>query len=285
MRDIFITLAGSRLYGTNTPESDIDHRGVAIPSMKYILGFNRIEQLTTSKPIDSVTYALAKFMQLAKDCNPNIIELLFAPTRGETCIMVEPEWDSVLEIRSAFVSKKAKHTFSGYAFAQAARMRTHHEYMTGHIPPDVKPEDFGAFRNEGGNWSWPSGLEQNAYSNAHNKFTNYQEWLRNRNPYRHALEQEFGYDTKHGMHLVRLITEGEELLSTGKITLPRPDAKFLLQVKNGFFSYDEIMQYAEDGDNRLQKIHDESDLPFSADVETIEKVLIALYSIQILYEM
>jgi hypothetical protein len=87
------------------------------------------------------------------------------------------------------------------------------------------------------------------------------------------------------MHLVRLITEGEELLSTGKITLPRPDAKFLLQVKNGFFSYDEIMQYAEDGDNRLQKIHDESDLPFSADVETIEKVLIALYSIQILYEM
>lgn len=274
---IFKTLAGSRLYGTNTPESDIDYRGVFLPTAEQILGFNGIEQIETSVPFDSVTYALKKFLTLAADCNPNIVELLFAPIEGPTCISVQPEWKEILDFRSSFISKKAKHTFSGYAFAQLARMRTHHEYITGNIPRDVDPKDYGAYKAASGNWSWPSGVEQNAYSNAHNRWTNYQTWLRDRNPYRHELEEKYGYDTKHGMHLVRLISEGEELLGTKYITLPRPDAKFLLEVKNGLFTYDQIVQYAEDGDKRLQEVHDKSDLPHSSDKKVIEKILTRLY--------
>lgn len=281
MNTIFRTLAGSHLYGTNTPESDIDHRGVLIPDVENMLGFTGLDQIETRIPIDSVTYSLKKFMQLASACNPNIVELLFAPTQGETCIIVQPEWLDVLSIRDSFLSRKAKYTFSGYAHAQMERMKTHHNYMVGDIPLNVVPEDFGAFKNAEGNYVWPSGVEQNAYSNAHNRWTNYLEWVQNRNPARHELEAKYGYDTKHGMHLVRLITEGAELLTDGKITLPRPDANFLLEVKNGYFDYDQICQFAQDGDDRLTEIEAVSKLPFGPNLPVIEELMMYLYGREI----
>lgn len=270
---IFETLAGSNLYGTNTPLSDKDYRGVCLQPIDSLIGLQPFEQYEIKKPDDRTIYGLNKFIILAKDCNPNIVEILFAPTSGSTNIVMTDTWKKILEIKEAFISKKAKHTFSGYAYAQLARIKTHYEYMTGKIPDNVTPEEFGGYKNDKGNFVWPSGIEQNTYSNAHNKYTNYLSWLKNRNPIRHELEEKYKYDTKHGLHLVRLISEGEELLRDHKITLPRPDAKFLLEILNGRFTYEEIVEYAEAGDKRLQEIHDNCTLPFSSDFNTIHEVV------------
>ena len=271
---IYSTLAGSRLYGTSTPESDTDIRGVCLQPINSILGMSPFEQQQENKPNDLVIYGITKFFTLAADCNPNIVELLFAPIDGPTCLVMTGEWSVIQNNRHFFISRKARHTFTGYAFAQMKRMEMHHEYEVGKIPLDVQPSDFGAYRNEDGNWAWPSGIEQNTYSNAHNKWTNYQKWLKERNPTRHDLEKKYGYDTKHGMHLCRLISEGEELLLTGRIILPRPDAKFLLEVKNGLFTYDQIIQYASDGEQRIIEAEKQSILPFGADRKGIEDLLI-----------
>jgi hypothetical protein len=190
---IFETLHGSHLYGTSIPTSDIDYRGVALQPFKSILGMSPFEQYEQKDP-DRTIFGVSKFLTLAADCNPNIVEILFAPTVGETCIKVTDTWAKILQHRYLIISRKARHTFTGYAFAQMKRMKMHHEYMTGKVPPDAQPQDFGAYRNEEGNWSWPSGIEQNAYSNAHNKWTNYNEWKKNRNPARHELEAKYGYD-------------------------------------------------------------------------------------------
>ncbi|AEZ66297.1 hypothetical protein phiTE_131 [Pectobacterium phage phiTE] len=39
--------------------------------------------------------------------------------------------------------------------------------------------------------------------------------MKNRNAARHELEEKFGYDTKHAMHLVRLLRMSQEILETG----------------------------------------------------------------------
>ena len=39
-RTILLTVAGSRAYGTSTPESDIDIKGICIPPKEYFIGFN-----------------------------------------------------------------------------------------------------------------------------------------------------------------------------------------------------------------------------------------------------
>src|SRR5271157_5233934 len=54
------------------------------------------------------------------------------------------------------------------------------------------------------------------------------------------LIEEFGYDTKAAMHLIRVLEEGRELMDTGKITLPRPNAQLLKRIRSGEFDWPEI---------------------------------------------
>ena len=76
---IFECVTGSRLYGTSTPESDTDIRGVFIPPEEYYLGFlNKVEQVE-DKVSDVTHWELSKYLKLALDNNPNILELLFVP--------------------------------------------------------------------------------------------------------------------------------------------------------------------------------------------------------------
>ena len=117
---IFMTLAGSHMYGMNTPESDIDKRGVCVPPKDVLLGFNKEFEQQEYPGEDTVVYSLKKFMYLASNCNPNIIELLYVPE--EAIISRHPIWDELTEHRDEFLSAKAYHTFTGYAMSQLKSM-------------------------------------------------------------------------------------------------------------------------------------------------------------------
>ena len=76
---IFECVTGSRLYGTYTPESDYDYRGVCIPPMEILLHpFMNFDQKDSGfEEEDRAIYSLPKFFKICADSNPNIIELLF----------------------------------------------------------------------------------------------------------------------------------------------------------------------------------------------------------------
>ena len=74
---IYEYLAGSHSYGTNTPESDEDFRGILIPPIEYYLSpFYKIDQYE-DPTCDRTIYAIKKFFNLARNANPNILEMLF----------------------------------------------------------------------------------------------------------------------------------------------------------------------------------------------------------------
>ena len=50
------------------------------------------------------------------------------------------------------------------------------------------------------------------YRGALREWQQYQEWTRSRNPARAELERRHGYDTKHAMHLIRLLRMAVEIL-------------------------------------------------------------------------
>lgn len=133
LRVIFETIAGSRLYGTATALSDLDVRGVAIPRPRFVFGVERFNQLE-DRVQDRVIYSLHKFFKLAEDANPNIIELLFAPETHWR--KMTAEWFTILDHRHLFLSKKAKHTFSGYAYSQLRRIKNHKKWLDA---PPTKP--------------------------------------------------------------------------------------------------------------------------------------------------
>lgn len=140
-RLIFLTVVGSRAYGIHHEESDYDKAGVMIPPSKYFFGLDKFEQFRDFPGEDKVIYDIRKAVSLISDNNPNMLDLLFCPER---CIIkMEQSWETMVENRELFISKKCRHTYSGYAFAQLKRINTHRKFLLS--PPKSKPtrESYG----------------------------------------------------------------------------------------------------------------------------------------------
>lgn len=103
---------------------------------------------------------------------------------------------------------------------------------------------------------------------------NYWRWKRERNESRSELEELHGYDTKHAMHLVRLLRMGEEVLRDGVVNVKRDDAKELLAIRGGEWGYDFLLEWAEHQDNELSKLFKTSDLPLRPDYRLAGEVLL-----------
>jgi hypothetical protein len=58
-------------------------------------------------------------------------------------------------------------------------------------------------------------------------------------------------NSKHASHLVRLMRMGYEILTSGKVIVKRPDAEELLAIKNGAWSFEQVMEYKDMMDNKL----------------------------------
>ena len=115
-------VAGSHLYGLNTPSSDLDERGIYLESLEDMLNINgRQNSEVADDKQDTKYYSLGKFLKLASECNPNIIELLYLPE--DAILQKSPLYDDLIEHRDWFMSKRAKHTFMGYAYAQIQRAK------------------------------------------------------------------------------------------------------------------------------------------------------------------
>lgn len=101
----------------------------------------------------------------------------------------------------------------------------------------------------------------------------YWDWKENRNEKRSELEEKFGYDTKHGMHLVRLLRMGEEILSGKGVIVKRPDAAELLAIRHGAWTYDEAVKYAEDMDAKIKALYETTKIRKKPDIKLAAKVL------------
>ena len=101
----------------------------------------------------------------------------------------------------------------------------------------------------------------------------YNKWKEERNPQRAELEAKFGYNSKHAMHLVRLMRMCEEIISTGEIRVKRPDAKELLEIRDGAWSYEDLIAWSEQQELKIQKLYDNTNVvPKEPNRKEIEKL-------------
>lgn len=98
---------------------------------------------------------------------------------------------------------------------------------------------------------------------------------------RHAILERDGLDTKFVQHGLRLAQQGVELLSTGNITFPRPNAKHLLDVKNGkHYNYGDVDSATKDIEQEIEKLQQckgHGPLPTKQDLEGINSLFIEIY--------
>lgn len=120
---IYAIKAGSHLYGTSTPESDEDYRGVFVPGIDRMLGFSPIDVIPEKEDHieeDIIMHEIRKFALLCLNGNPNILDWLFAP--DDCVIFVSNHFDAIREQRKLFLSRRLASRFCGYVDGHLSRM-------------------------------------------------------------------------------------------------------------------------------------------------------------------
>jgi predicted nucleotidyltransferase len=215
------------MYMPNTdPNSvdDVDLMGVFMAPVDHYIGINRVKE-TRERFIekwDVVNYEFMKFVRLLINSNPNVLSLLWL--RENHYLFRNDYGNALIQNRGLFVSKKAYHSFTGYAYAQLKRMT--HSQKEGYMGEKRK-----------------------------------------------QLVEKYGYDCKNAAHCIRLLKMGMEFLLEGRLNVFREDAPWLLEIKRGEWSLEDVKTEA----SRLFKLADEayvrSTLPAEPDYDTINSLV------------
>jgi predicted nucleotidyltransferase len=119
----YVTIHGSHAYGLNSPVSDMDYRGFFFLTPEQFFGLGKptdTYQSITDK-VDTASWEFRKFVGLALNSNPNVLETLFTDERD-----VQKDIHGIgTALRSRandwFLSRKVEITFGGYAKQQLTK--------------------------------------------------------------------------------------------------------------------------------------------------------------------
>ena len=126
--------------------------------------------------------------------------------------------------------------------------------------------------------------QEQGYKQAQNNWDQYRNWNRNRNASRFAGEEQFGYDTKNAMHLVRLLTMAEEILTTGEVYVNRErvgDADLLRRIRGGCWSFETLMQWVGAKEEQIKSKQNSSVLPAAPDYEFLDDLAVRITAAEI----
>ena len=118
---------------------------------------------------------------------------------------------------------------------------------------------------------------EDGYQSHCRMYKEYKEWEAKRNPQRYLENLEKDFDRKNMMHCVRLLTMGIEIATTGQVNVDRTniDREFLLNIRLGNTTYEEIIAYADAKKNELQAAIENCDfLPDKIDMNEVNNILI-----------
>lgn len=341
---LYECVAGSTCYNLNTPQSDVDIRGIYVNHRDDYFTLNEPIMQISDKKSDILYYEIKKFIKLASGCNPNIIELLYID--DEHVNIKTPMMDMILENRDMFISKKCFWTFSSYASAQIKKCKGQNKWINNPQPKDrpraedymyfvedhlmnashcnfsssfadnfafrpVKLEstkgikvarvehgfdiyrayvsdDFDFFAGgkitcssiskdeERRNFIGVISYNQTQYDQDVKNWKNYWDWVENRNDARWVTQEngDIDYDAKNVMHSMRLIRSTKSLLENGypKVKFHGDERDFLMKIRNGGFSYEEIMDIVESEMNDIELLNKKSTIPEKVNMNDIEKL-------------
>lgn len=243
---LYETVVGSRAYGLAREGSDTDLKGVIVGPKSWYFGHRGgPEQVELSG--DHVRYELRKFLRLVAKANPTALEMLFTDeAHHRTCTA---SGGRLLAARRSLLTRRVGESFGGYALGQLRRIRSHRRWFTEDTPPEPTAT---------------SGAQERK------RYAEYKQWKTHRNPARAALEARHGYDTKHAMHLVRLQRMALEILRDGEVRVTRPDRGELLAIRDGGWSYEVLVERAQENGAAIEAAMAVSILPEAIDEDHLE---------------
>lgn len=309
---ILLTTGGSVAYGTDTPESDLDIRGIALNSRKELLTMRYREKPYEDEKTDTIIYTLKQITRLLSNANPNVLEIL--GTKEEHLFVLTKEGQLLRENADLFLSKRVIYSFGGYAASQLRRLQNamardedysqrekeqhilntllhqmagfeerYRKFAKDSIKLYLDKSDKDCFEEEIfidiSLSHYPLRDLKNMVSEMNNIIRDYDK-LNSRN---HKKDE--AHLNKHAMHLVRLLIMGTEILEgKGINTYREHDREFLIKIRNGDFvirrngvsDYSLFFEIVDECEKRFQYAAANTSLPDIPDEDKIDELIAAI---------
>lgn len=290
---------GSHLYGTATPESDRDYKGVFMPDTRDVLlgkipktftrNTNRDpNQKNSSGDVDLELYSLHYFLELALKGETVALDMLHAPRSA--VLETSRTWASLVSNRERFYTKNLR-SLVGYARRQAAKYGVKGSRLSDArrvleilkaAGERTRVGELDLPTMEHGRWVDPEGgvrsyqicgklLQETAraehYVDTMEKFVE---------EYGHRAklaERNEGIDWKAISHALRAGYQTYYILTDRGFSYPLPETDYLVRIKRGEVPFAEASTILEDLIERVEGLSANSPLPERADREWWERWL------------
>ncbi|MBF84446.1 MAG: hypothetical protein CL489_08235 [Acidobacteria bacterium] len=299
---------GSHLYGLNTPDSDIDKKGVFLPDRKDILLQRASKSVKSSTGNDTSKngagdedfefYSLHYFIQLALKGEMIAFDMLHAPV--QSC---ESVWRELVANRSWFYTKDVR-SYIGYARKQVAKYGQKGSRLANlrqvidvvdrllYSVPSVKNEKLSEIIDYLPNdeFVFPIGDEHgNRYyevlGSKHQDTTKVEHFInRIRNTYNKyghrakKAEKNEGVDWKAVSHSFRACYQLIQLYTQGTMTFPIPNREEVLSVKLGEKDYKGYVEpKLNDLMEQVEELAKNSNFPDKPDRKSAENFVANVY--------
>jgi len=128
---VYVTLSGSKLYGTDTPKSDTDFKGLFVPSEKsvimktdptsYVRDTNTSKEKNTAEDIDFTLHSVYSFFNLLKKSETGSVDVLFSMFRPDTIVYESKDFTTAITDNYKLFLNKEMGSFIGYALGQTKK--------------------------------------------------------------------------------------------------------------------------------------------------------------------
>ena len=128
---LFVTKSGSKLYGTDTPESDTDFKGIFAPTREQVFLKEDIDNFTrdtnntkvknTSEDIDFSMHSIYQFFNQLNKSETGGVDVLFSMFREDTIVYKNDEFINIIKEKYKIFLNKNMKSFIGYALGQTKK--------------------------------------------------------------------------------------------------------------------------------------------------------------------
>ena len=249
----FLYLSGSRLYGTDNPSSDKDLRGFIFPPFEYLIGVKKFDCRELEG--DHKIFSAKKYIKLLLQGDPQSTESLFV-TQNHILKSTEVGME-LLKIKEFVLSNTIYHRIVGYSVSEwrkamgvrlepLKRTKTEEETIR-----DIK----SLFQPD------RESMDEIVYHLYKNKERKLVSSIPSVGVRRKKEYDKFGYCVKSASHAIRLVGQLKELMETGNITFPRPNASVLKDIKSGKWKKDDVNDLYNELKNEVMISREKSVLP------------------------
>jgi hypothetical protein len=118
-RVIYRCVIGSQAYGLADDESDVDRRGIYLPSADLHWSLYGVPEQLENHETQEAYWELQKFLVLALKANPNVLECLYTPLIEKATPLAE----ELLAMKTIFLSRMVYQTYNGYVMSQFKKLQ------------------------------------------------------------------------------------------------------------------------------------------------------------------